>query len=270
MSEIEIPPSSGSEPASPTQEQKHDEPFKAADFWRTTEIVLTGCILVSYIVLGVVGYFQFDAARKAARRAMQANQIAKSALTESNKAFVYVSSVNLAPNPLPTDLPSILNGQGEIIVGFANSGNTPALRFVPEVNFICTNPEPSFDYLDLSFRPQGYQPSFLAPKQEIFVRLPIKAGSILGIREGNAPLMVYGHVEYIDDILKRPHRTWFCANYFPHWNATTMTGVDVFGTCKQHNCADDDCPQPWTWHPRTDEKSSCTIPISIPVPKSTP
>ena len=271
MSEIERPPSSEGEAISSKHQQKNNRPLETVnDPWRRVEVGLTFCIFISYIVLGVVGYFQYDAARKATRRAMQANLIARSALAESQKAFVYVSSIRLEPTNFPTDVTSVLNGEGEIVIRFVNSGNTPALHFLPATNFICGKPPINFDYPDFKIPPKSFRPTFIAPKQEWDVRIPIKLGSVIGIREGNAPLKVYGHVDYIDDIFKQKHRTWFCADYAAHWDHVHFTGTDMFNTCEEHNCADDDCPKPWSWQPRTNEKSSCAIAVELPAPTPTP
>jgi hypothetical protein len=189
--------------------------------------------------------------------------VAQRALNESNKAFVYVSKVGIEPSSLPTDAASLLTGSGEVAVTFANSGNTPARQAYFSANYWCDKIPKDFQYPDLSKLPSSYTPTFLAPKQELSVRLPIKLLSIVALRQGTAPLRIYGHVEYLDDVLGHEHRTWFCMNYRRTQQTSAGWGLDAFGACDEHNCADDDCQKPWDWKPPF-AKSSCRLAASLP------
>ncbi len=104
------------------------------DKWRRAEVIFAGVIAIFTLVLGIVSYFQYDAARKAAHRAMQANLIAKQALTRSEttwrtteRAYVTIGSKTgkLAELGNPT-----IGDKPIIILYFFNAGQSTARHFL--------------------------------------------------------------------------------------------------------------------------------------------
>ncbi len=237
----------------------------SGDPWRKVEVGLTFCIFVSYVVLGFISYFQYDAARKAARRALQANRIARDAVAESNKAFLYVSDVKINPQPQQVPQDKISTANAEIEIDVLNSGNTPARNVLTVANEIVTPGKlPSnFDYPDFIASPTRTS-TFIAPKQVIAYRLPISFLTSMSVREGLSSLNVYGRIEYTDDISHTRHRTLFCVSY-----AAYPGRGDVFAQCNERNCADEDCAKQWTYPPRISAPINVQIPVVIPKPNST-
>jgi hypothetical protein len=231
------------------------------DCWRRVEVGFTVVVAFATVTLGITSYFQYDSARKAARRATQANRIAKEALTQAQKAFVFVSGIDMQRKAVPPEL--IRTANAEIVISVINSGNTPARRVLFTANDMFDATE-NFDYPD--FIPSNKFPMFLGPKQLVQMQISLSYLSALSIREGYMQLKVYGHIEYLDDILHADHRTWFCFNYLPHLIAPRQIGggEDVFSACLEHNCMDSDCPEPWDYRPRISAPIFNNAEVEIP------
>jgi hypothetical protein len=131
------------------------------------------------------------------------------------------------------------------------------------------NPPEHFDFPD--YAGVVHSASFLGPKQENGAMLPLQYLAALAVREGHAALKVYGHIEYIDDVSNKPHRTWFCYDYIVHKTAPSLVaGIDVFGACNEHNCEDDDCLESWDFMPRVAPMTTTAFDVDIPSPPTTP
>ena len=105
------------------------------DKWRVAEVSFAGAIALFTLALCVVSYFQYNAARKAARRAMQANQIASKALIDVQRAFVYAQTMSLSNVTAPAQMipGNPEPNKAQVIVDFQNSGDTPARAFTTSI-----------------------------------------------------------------------------------------------------------------------------------------
>lgn len=120
------------------------------DKWRVTELGFSGAVALFTLVLSVVSYFQYDAARKAARRAMRANKIAKKALVDVQRAYIFSTGITVSntTGKLPNESPDI--DYAMLFANFENSGNTPARKATHIQTYCVTNPipdlPPDFDF----------------------------------------------------------------------------------------------------------------------------
>jgi hypothetical protein len=236
------------------------------DKWRIAEVFFAGAIAFFTLALSVVSYFQYDAARKAARRAIQANRVAQQALMESEKGFVYVSKIDIQPSDFIKLRPLHVETNAQLVIQLTNSGNTPARAVHCHGNavWIPTDLDQfAFpDYPIPAYEKAGS--TLLAPKQIMDVRFPIPAVVVLSAREHLSALIVYGHIEYRDDVLHASHRTWFCQGFRSEGNDPAVSDGDIFGQCYQHNCSDNDCGKPWNWTFPAGAPMNVSVSVAVP------
>jgi hypothetical protein len=194
--------------------------------------------------------------------------VARTEVEEAHKAFVFASAFEIRPHATPEQAVDPNDrAAAEITVSVYNSGDTPARSlFIHSSANLSRSPAPDYPDILMPNTP-SQEPLFLAPRQTTEMPLVTNEFDMMAVREGRTPLTVYGHIEYTDDVLHKQHRTWFCAVYKTHLSLKVghVTGIDTFARCPEHNCADDDCPEPWDYQPPTAQgPSKGTISVQAP------
>ena len=222
------------------------------DKLRAAEVFFAGAIATFSLVLSVVSYFQYDAARKAAHRALQANRLTSEALTSVQRAFVMVGAIDMSRQ---VDAAGHIGGFYLSPV-LENTGTTPAIHMYCHASAKVLDDSTkleSFDFPDIWYGGRRYPsgPIALAAKASVESNaIPITVNDMKGAQFGpnQKQLYVWGWVTYRDIFKGTPLRkTEFCkvvAYVSPAVYNPTITGevpLINYGGCRVHNCTDSDC-----------------------------
>jgi len=231
-------------------------------------VIFDGLLFIATCAYVVVSHGQLHAMKKTLGQVKTQTSLTKQGLEQTQKAFVYVSNVSISPTTMPPTLDALRNSESFVILDVTNSGNTPARAVNMTINCYFSVLTKDFKFPDFIKNPININPIFFAPRQDRVLSVPIPTHGALSTREGLNPLTVYGHIEYRDDVFSRHHRTWFCYQYaagqlVEPYNKDTKF-IDIFYSCPQHNCSDDDCPEPKGWKPPLEEPYLIPSPFRIP------
>lgn len=217
---------------------------------RLGEVIFAGAVALFTGVLIITSYFQYQAARRAAREAKRANELAHHALVDVQRAYVYEQGVSLTNATAATRMKG--NPQPEmaqIIVPFGNTGNTPAQDFTHIETYCVTNSVPPALPLDLAFsypsEKQWAVPTLLPAKVTDNGFISVPRSDVRDVEAFKAGLVVWGTIKY-DDVFATPHVMQWCQTLIGRGlNVKTNETADIFGYCNRHNCEDDKCPKAW-------------------------
>jgi hypothetical protein len=241
------------------KEAESDPPM--THWWRVAEVWFSGIVAAFTVALVVTSIFQYDAARKAARRAMQANQIASRALMDVQRASISETNIEVLGGKGPAA--QVLQGvgigtfqgignanlaEGVILVQFQNSGSTPGVKVVENANFCISKSDmvPDFSFRDLSDI-NRHNRTYVAPKATFVSFTPITSNQVEEILTLKTPLFVWGWITY-DDVFGNHHRSEYCARYQGVWKAPDNSFTWVADQCtpsNPHSCTDKNCPKKW-------------------------
>lgn len=230
----------------PANGDQGDRKNKGRDAFEITGLVIQ---IITLVVLGIytgINYFLYD------------NSV--QTLQASEQAFIFVTGVEIRPHdPVPYEF--IKTAPAYVIVKIKNSGNTVARQLHTSMNMM-VNPSDNFDYPD--FAGGQRNPDFLGPQYETSLVLSTTYANMLSVRQGYSRLKVYGHIEYVDAVLNKPHRTWFCYDYMSIPAAPHTVGYETFDPCDGHNCIDDDCQEPWDFMPKVVQPIEGPVTLDLP------
>lgn len=169
----------------------------------------------------------------AAGAAYWAARIAKRALFDLERSFVFLKHVNFR---------AMSNGNTAFSVVWENSGNTPAKHVLARINWGNFPPRNivGFDFPDLGTEPSVL--SLIGPKSTLnMADVEMPSADMAQLIAGATQIFVWGWIEY-SDILARSarYRTEFCYRVVP-----VNAGPDQFELVTrahtEHNGADEDC-----------------------------
>lgn len=183
-----------------------------------------------------------NAAKNAAKAAMESNNLARQALHNDERAFLYQKSQELhifAHKP-GEEFP----GNVTLIIKVNNSGETAARRAITKVDFCqrLGGPPKDFNY---PFNRQELPPILVAPKSDATISIPIPNDIWRNLELNKTDMIFYGEVLYLD-IFNIRHRVQFCRRYSGVVVSRDGTIENYqWADCEEHNCDDDDCPKQW-------------------------
>jgi hypothetical protein len=211
--------------------------------WRRTFHDADAYVALFTAVLAVSTIMLWFSTRDAARGGERAANIAESALTKLERAFVFVKEINLLTDRPPDGLVH----QYRVSAILENSGRTPAVRMV--YNFNCGHVSehniPTFYFKDQGVPASGV----LGPQATLqtFDRRFSQA-NLTQIMGGIDRWFIWGWVDYNDIFDGTPrHRTEFCFEMKarPMGSGTPFIGFPMHD---RFNATDDDClrkPEPF-------------------------
>jgi hypothetical protein len=188
-----------------------------------------------------------DAAREGAKAARDSADIAKLAMTASERAYVHFNGLRWISHRNLSDGSVFWRLRPQWI----NSGNTPTRHLRCYIHYEIRGNELPIDY---PFTPEPHPeiPTLIAPNGIIeSAHRDITGADLVAIRERTKHLYVWGIARYRDVFPGTPERiTKFCVsidaimgNPLEEWNEKT-NNVDLrFVNYPRHNCTDEDCEE---------------------------
>jgi hypothetical protein len=189
---------------------------------------------------------------KAAKAAEDSVDIAKTALRDTERAFVYLKNIDIHFERSPTTMGANGPVEGHIVnftvtPNWANSGKTPARRIRLNFNMEAFGPElpDKFDFPD-SRKPRH---GVLGPNTEMLTTgIVIRGDEFYRLAQDKSTVLIWGWIDY-DDVFPdtKRHRTEFCLQVAVRveQNGTAIVGFPVY---RRFNGFDDECmrkPEPY-------------------------
>ena len=173
----------------------------------------TGFLGIATLCLAGVALWQLIEARDSIDAAKRAADTAERALTVVERAFVALANMTVSTLVFgnPNDQTQITVAGFIIHVNVINSGRTPALKYISNINVVFIDKIPEdFRFPDRNAKTPTER-SVLGPQTQMFLLAEIAIQEVMGVFNKEKVAVVYGWIEY-DDIFpdSERHRTEFC------------------------------------------------------------